>query len=99
MQSFLQTYIVRHQRENLKKCSLSGLESREDMQFFTYPKSVLPDLDGHLLLVLDDAPPLTLEDKEAGLLILDSTWRYLDKMVKYVDLRKKLKRRTLPSHF
>lgn len=37
MQSFPPTIVLRHRKENLKKCSLRGLESRQDFLFFTYP--------------------------------------------------------------
>lgn len=99
MQSFLQTIVLRHRRENLKKCSLSGLEERPDMLFLKYPNCLLPDLTSYILLVVDDAPPLSAADKNKGLLILDSTWRYLDKMIPFVEQKIKLVRRTLPAHF
>lgn len=102
MQSFPPTIILRHQRENLKKCSLRGFESRTDFKFYTYPKSVLPDLSGYVLLTLD-APVLSLQDSACGLFILDSTWRYAEKMLKFVDQaeknEQKIVRRSLPSHF
>lgn len=81
MSYFPPTIILRHKRENLKKCSLRGLETREDMVFLTYPKSFLPDLKGYCVLTLD-APPLTLEDAHLGLFLIDGTWRYAEKMAK-----------------
>lgn len=99
MQSFLQTLILRHRRENLRKCSLAGLEARSDILFYAYPHQKLPDLSNYFLLVLEEAPPLSEEDKHLGVLLLDSTWRYLDKMLLFVDKEKKMKRRTLPGHF
>ena len=41
MLSFPPTVILRHRKENLKKCSLRGLEERPDIHFFTYPKDIL----------------------------------------------------------
>lgn len=99
MQSFLQTYILRHARENLRKCSLKGLEARSDMRFFTYPKDVLPSLENYVLLVVEDAPLLSTEDAAHGVLLLDSTWHYLDKMLKYISNDQNLQKRTLPGHF
>lgn len=99
MQSFPPTIILRHRRENLKKCSLSGLEGREDMIFLTYPTSLMPSLDQHIMLVMDGAPELTIEDEQFGLLLLDSTWRYLGKMMAFVERGASLKKRTLPSTF
>lgn len=103
MQSFPPTLIIRHCRENLKKCSLRGLESRPDFQFFTYPSfpKPLPDLKGYILLTLD-APPLTEADSSAGLLVLDGTWRYAQKMEKFVKESipaDHLIHRSLPSHY
>lgn len=74
MQPYPQTLILRHRKENLKKCSLSGLESRGDIQFFTYPKDPLPPLDGYLFLTLD-APALSPQDAPHGLFVIDATWR------------------------
>jgi pre-rRNA-processing protein TSR3 len=44
------TIILRHARENLKKCSLKGLEKRSDFRFFTYPKDLLPEMPDYILL-------------------------------------------------
>ena len=90
------TIILRHRRENLKKCSLRGLESREDMQFFTYPKDALPDLSQHLMLALD-APPLSPADNHLGLFLLDATWRYADVMARQVTLPPT--KRSIPAYF
>lgn len=98
MQTFPPTIVLRHRRENLKKCSLRGLESREDFRFFTYPKDPLPDLSGYIMLALD-APVLTKEDADKGLFILDSTWRYAETMGRYADPNNLLIKRSLPSHF
>lgn len=75
------TVIWRHKKENLKKCSLRGLENRADFQFFTYPIQPLPDLDGYILLTLD-APPLGAADANRGLFLIDATWRYAAVMEK-----------------
>ena len=99
MQLFPPTIVLRHQRENLKKCSLRGLELRSDFRFYSYPRCILPELSGYTILTLD-APPLTKEDASQGLFILDSTWRYAGKMLKFVeDLCPFLNKRSIPSHF
>lgn len=99
MQQLPKTLILRHKKENLKKCSLRGLEGREDCLFLKYPFESLPPLDGYVMLVMEGAPLLSLEDREKGLLLLDSTWRYLPKMMKAVDNNALLEKRVLPSHF
>lgn len=98
MQTFPPTVILRHRKENLKKCSLRGLESREDFTFYTYPNTELPILSGYITLSLD-APPLTAEDNANGLLILDGTWRYADKMFKYVETTQHLEKRSIPPEW
>lgn len=98
MQTFPPTIVLRHRRENLKKCSLRGLESRQDFRFFCYPRAELPDLSGYIILALD-APVLTKDDANKGLFILDSTWRYADTMGKFADPGQILQKRSLPSHY
>lgn len=99
MPSYPPTIVYRHRRENLKKCSLRGLEKRADFQFFSYPNQNLPALPSYILLELD-APPLTKEDQAYGLLVLDATWRYAEKMYRCVQpQQEQLIRRSLPSHF
>lgn len=93
----MQTLIIRHRKENLKKCSLRGLEGREDLLFLTYPFKELPPLQNYLMLVVDGAPPLTYQDRERDLLFLDSTWRYLPKMVNAVDRYFPVEKRVLPG--
>lgn len=98
MQSFPQTIVLRHRKENLKKCSLRGLETRSDFVFYTYSQETLPSLTGYILLAVG-APPLTKEDASSGLLIIDATWRYAAKMEKGVDQVIQLEKRSLPSGF
>ena len=97
---FPPTIILRHRRENLKKCSLRGLESRSDCLFFTYPKEILtlPDLSNYCLLTLD-APPLSPADKNKGIFLIDGTWRYAQLMEKQLPEPRLFQRRSLPSGF
>lgn len=91
----MQTFVWRHRRENLKKCSLRGLEERDDFAFFTYPVDPLPDLSGYLCLDFE-GPPLTAADADRGLLLIDATWRYPEKMAGQLP---PMEKRSLPSHF
>ena len=79
MFNFPPTIILRHRRENLKKCSLRGLEGRSDFQFLTYPLSNLPNLDQYCILSLD-APELSHADAYKGIFLIDGTWRYAKTM-------------------
>jgi pre-rRNA-processing protein TSR3 len=72
--SYPPTIVLRHRRENLKKCSLRELEVREDFRFYRYPQAKLPSLKGYVMLALD-APVLSKVDAHLGLFVLDSTWR------------------------
>jgi pre-rRNA-processing protein TSR3 len=98
MQSFPPTVVIRHRLENLKKCSLRGLETRPDFIFLTYPYQTLPSLENYIVLTLD-APPLTEADASHGLLILDATWRYAAKMFKPLENQPHFLYRSLPSHY
>ena len=97
MSAFPPTTILRHTRENLKKCSLRGLEGRPDLAFFTYPlKRPLPPLEGYVLLSLEGSL-LTTEDRKRGLLFLDGTWRYAAAMERNTPGLETLPRRRLPA--
>jgi pre-rRNA-processing protein TSR3 len=89
----LPTVILRHRKENLNKCSLKGLEERDDFLFFTYPKEDINiNLSSYIMLTID-APILTERDKDNGLLLIDGTWRYAATMVKKYDM---VEKRSLP---
>lgn len=96
MELFPPTIILRHRRENLKKCSLRGLESRSDLHFYTYPKQVLPPLDGYLLLSFD-GPLLQREDASLGLFLIDGTWRHSEVMFKQLSTPHTFQTRSLPK--
>ena len=98
MNSFPPTVVIRHRLENLKKCSLRGLEGRPDFVFLTYPYSSLPELSNYIILALD-APPLTEKDAAHGLLILDATWRYASKMYQPLKDQPHFLYRSLPGHY
>lgn len=97
MQSFPPTIIIRHRLENLKKCTLRGLETRPDC-IFLRNHDPLPDLTQTIILTLD-APPLTPEDGGKGLLLIDATWRYAAKMMQSVPSEYQPNHRSLPAHF
>jgi len=76
MCAFLPTTILRHRKENLKKCSLRGLKNVEGLQFLTYLVDPLPKLEGEVILTMDAPPPLSFEDRDRGLFLIDGTWKY-----------------------
>jgi pre-rRNA-processing protein TSR3 len=103
MKTFPPTCIIRHKRENLKKCSLRGLESNEGFLFYLYPhcaqgKQELPDLSNYMMLDLE-GPPLTENDAHMGLVLVDATWRLAEKMVEQIRPLDHLPKRCLPKEF
>src|SRR5437016_3135011 len=91
------TVVWRHRKENLKKCSLRGLEERSDFQFYRYP-GALPDLTGYVLLTLN-APTLSPQEAERGLFVIDATWRYALAMEKKANEIPFLIKRSLPEQY
>ena len=97
MAKALPTIIIRHRRENLKKCTLTGLEEKQNMRFYTYPMSLPPPLHNYLLLSLD-GPPLTKEDQSFGICLIDGTWKYATIMERYFQMHyPSLIKRSLPE--
>jgi pre-rRNA-processing protein TSR3 len=92
----MNTVILRHRRENLKKCSLRGLESRDDLSFYTYPIDTLPGLSNYLLLKVG-APQLTRADGNRGLFLIDGTWRLARVMETHLPFQ--MEARSLPHEF
>ncbi|MDB6080813.1 MAG: hypothetical protein JWO53_85 [Chlamydiia bacterium] len=94
------TCIIRHSRENLKKCSLRGLEGRCDFNFFVYPNccTTLPDLSNYVVLDLD-GPALSKDDSSRGLILIDATWRLAGKMVQQLKELYPVPKRSIPPGF
>jgi len=74
-----QTIIVRHPKENPKKCSVLPLKGRPDILFLYYPVKAPLHL-GEYVRLSAEGPPLTLEDGEHGILLLDGSWRWAGAM-------------------
>jgi pre-rRNA-processing protein TSR3 len=98
MPPFPPTIILRHRRENLKKCTLRGLEERPDCRFFTYPQEPLPELS-HYLLLSFEGPPLGEKDNSSGLFLIDATWRYAETIYRQLPALHSLQQRSLPTLF
>jgi pre-rRNA-processing protein TSR3 len=75
------TVIVRHPRENTRKCSVWPLRGRPGLIFLEYPPTERPDLAGYLRLSAD-GPPLSAADAGRGILLLDGSWRRADAMTR-----------------
>lgn len=74
------TIIVRHRKENPKKCSVMPLKGRADVVFCNYPVRGTLDLSGYIRLAAE-GPELSASDAGAGILLLDGSWRWADGMV------------------
>ncbi len=70
----------------------------EGLRFFRYPQVTLPPLDHYLILSLE-GPPLSQEDCQYGLLLIDATWRYAKMMLRTLPPFGLHQLRSLPSHF
>jgi pre-rRNA-processing protein TSR3 len=73
------TIIVRHPRENPRKCSVIPLKGRPDIQFLSYPVKQPHALENYLRLAID-GPPLSKADADLGILLLDGSWRWATPM-------------------
>jgi pre-rRNA-processing protein TSR3 len=68
------TVIVRHPRENPRKCSILPLRGRPDLIFLGYPLRQQPELSNYIRLAAE-GPALSHNDAGTGLLLLDGSWR------------------------
>src|ERR1700723_111487 len=85
--SYPPTLIVRHTRENSRKCSVLPLRGRPDLLFLNYPVAQRPPLTGYVSLAAD-GPEVPLADASAGLLLLDGSWRWAASMTRdFADVR------------
>src|SRR4051794_6982319 len=73
------TIIVRHPKENPKKCSVLPLRGRPDIVFLNYPARTLPALEGYIRLAAE-GPELSTADAASGMLLLDGSWRWAGAM-------------------
>src|SRR5262245_5774415 len=78
------TIVVRHQRENPKKCTILPLRGRPDLTFHEYPLKTEIDLAGYVRLAVD-GPPLSAADQDQGILLLDGSWRWADTMTRHFE--------------
>src|SRR5437867_1445087 len=75
------TVIVRHSRENPRKCSILPLKGRPDLLFLNHPVKERPPLAGYVRLAAD-GPALSAADAGSGLLLLDGSWRWAAAMTR-----------------
>ena len=73
------TVIVRHPKENPRKCSILPLRGRPDLVFLQHPVKERPPLEGYVRLAAE-GPALSAADAERGILLLDGSWRWAGAM-------------------
>ncbi len=71
--------VIRHPRENKKKCSLRHLHDNPNFEFFNASEDFSFDATGYTLLEID-APAMSEADADRPILLLDSTWFLLPKI-------------------
>ncbi len=77
--SYPLTVIVRHSHENPKKCTILPLRGRADVVIHGYPLRGPHTLEGYVRLAAE-GPELSIADANAGLLLLDGSWRWAGAM-------------------
>ena len=75
--------ILRDPRESWKRCSLAPLRGMEDIEFREYRIDRQVDATGRILLN-HEAPVLSAADAGADLMLVDSSWRRLPKLLETV---------------
>jgi pre-rRNA-processing protein TSR3 len=75
------TIIVVHRRERRSKCSVEPLRQNPGFEFLTYPQDEKPVPKNYVRLGIG-GPMLSEADADSGLLVLDATWRLVQKMEK-----------------
>ena len=71
--------VIRHPRENLKKCSLRHLHANPNFEFLKASDGFRFDATGFTVLEMN-APAISMEDFGRPLLLLDSTWFLLPRI-------------------
>lgn len=80
------TIIVVHPRERRSKCSVEPLRGRPGFVFWEFPNRGPEPLEGYVRLGLGGRL-LTPDDRARGLVVLDGTWKYAERMERdYAEL-------------
>jgi pre-rRNA-processing protein TSR3 len=76
-----QTIIVRHPKENPRKCTILPLRGRPDLIILKHPVTCLLNLEGYIRLAAE-GPELSGRDADSGVLLLDGSWRWAGVMTR-----------------
>lgn len=80
-ESPLPTIIVRDPHESTRKCSIWPLRGLPGLIFLRYPLTERPSMENYIRLAAE-GPELTSDDAGKGILLLDASWRWADKMTR-----------------
>jgi pre-rRNA-processing protein TSR3 len=94
--SALRVVVLRDPKESARKCSLTPLRGRSDVEFVEWRGGVTLDADGMTLLHVE-GQPLSREDGGWPLLLLDASWKKVGRMAR--ALRGTPRRRSIPEGF
>ncbi len=75
------TIIIRDTHESPRKCSIWPLRGLPGLVFLRYPLEEHPPLENYIRLAAD-GPALSPTDAGFGLLLLDGSWRWADRMMR-----------------
>ncbi len=76
---FPPTILVVHPKERAGKCTVAPLKGREGFVFWKFPHRGPEPLGNYVRLGIG-GPLLSAQDAECGLLVLDGTWKYAERM-------------------
>ncbi len=74
------TIVVRHPKENPRKCTILPLRGRPDLVILKHPLTEALPLESYILLSAE-GPELSSADAACGILLLDGSWRWAGAMV------------------
>jgi len=86
----MKIWIIRHHTEPRKKCSLTPLENRKDLIFFSDKDIDKLDFNGKIILH-PDGEPLTKKDKNKQIVLIDAYWKKAYSMYNRIIINQKAK--------
>lgn len=94
-------YIIRHRRENKKKCTVNHLENDSRFCFYPYPVALNEEVvfGSDCVLLCLDGEELSEKDSNSSLILIDGTWRLAEKMIENIPQLQNIPRRILPANF
>jgi pre-rRNA-processing protein TSR3 len=91
------TIIIRLNRESPRKCSLTPIRGRSDLGITWHHCNLGDDVEvGEVVLLHPDGEPLSVQDSSLPLLLVDSSWRDLPRML--ATVKGKFHLRSLPKN-